>query len=191
MYYMVSVDPKHFERLIELLQEKRIPIYHERKNSGIGRSLPFGIINRRNYGLGRARNNRLFPEHYKEIIKIAKIINPDLKYTSFMLNDNYKSLPHRDKNNDGISCIVGFGDYINGELNVEGNKYDIKYKPLHMDASEQLHFTEEWEGKRYSLVFFRIKLKNPIKEKYKEYGFFEMDEALGVYEDADCFHKLS
>lgn len=187
----VAIDPKHFEKLLELLQKKRVEVYYERKNSGVGRSLPFGIINRRNFGLGRSRNNKRYPEHYKEMLKIADIINPDCKWTSIMLNDNYKSLPHYDSNNDGISCIVGFGDYENGELNIEGKKYDIRYKPLHMDASSQLHFTEEWTGSRYSLVFFRVKLRNPVKEKYKDFGFKEMDDALGTYDDADSKHKLS
>lgn len=187
---MSLIEAEHFDRLVELLKNKPIEIYRERKNSGIGRSLPFGIINRRNYGLGRSRNNRRYSEHYKEMLKIADLINPNCKWTSIMMNDNYKALPHRDKNNDGISCIVGFGDYIDGELNVEGEKIDIKYKPYHMDASIQTHFTEEWTGCRYSLVFFRIKLKNPVKEKYKEWGFKDMEDALGEYLDLDSNHKL-
>lgn len=187
---MTSIDPIHFEKLIELLKKKPIEVYHERKNSGVGRSLPFGIINRRNYGLGRSRNNRRYPEHYKEMLKIAKVLKIDCDWTSIMMNDNYGTLPHKDKNNDGTSCIVGFGDYTGGELNVEGIKYDIKYKPLHMDASEQLHFTEPWSGCRYSLVFFRIKLKKPVSEKYKSFNFDMLEEALGIYEDADCKHKL-
>ena len=186
----MTIDPIHFERLVELLKKKPIEIYRERKNSGVGRSLPFGIINRRNYGLGRSRNNRRYPEHYTEMLKIAELINPNCKWTSIMMNDNYKALPHRDKNNEGISCIVGFGDYTDGELNVEDKKIDIKYKPYHMDASIQTHFTEKWSGCRYSLVFFRIKLKNPVKEKYKEWGFKELNDALGEYEDAAINHCL-
>ena len=188
---MATIDPIHFERLIELLKKKRIEVYHERKNSGVGRSLPFGILNRRNFGLGRSRNNKRYPEHYKEMLKIAEHLKIDCKWTTIMLNDNYKSLPHYDSNNDGVSCIVGFGDYVGGELNIENEKYDIRYKPLHMDASIQKHFTEDWTGSRYSIVFFRIKLKNPVKDKYKDWGFYEMDEALGTYDDADCRHKLS
>jgi len=187
---MTTVDPVHFEKLIELLKKKPIEIYHERKNSGVGRSLPFGIINRRNYGLGRSRNNKRYPEHYAEMLKISEILKIDCKWTSIMINDNYKALPHKDKNNEGVSCIVGFGDYEGGELNVEGKKYDIRYKPLHMDASQQEHFTEDWTGSRYSLVFFKIKLKKSVKQKYDTWGFKEMNEALGVYDDIDSKHKL-
>lgn len=188
---MTTIDPQHFTKLITLLQQKPIEIYTERKNSGVGRSLPFGIINRRNFGLGRSRNNKRYPLHYAEMLKIAEIINPDCLWTSIMCNDNYKALPHKDKNNDGVSCIVGFGDYTSGELNIEGQKYDIRHTPLHMDASIQEHSTEPWTGCRYSLVFFRVKLKNPIKEKYESWGFKEMDAALGTYSDADSLHKLT
>lgn len=187
---MTSIDPKIFEPLLDLLKRRPIEVYHERKNSGVGRSLPFGIINRRNFGLGRSRNNKRYDKHYKEMLKIARKLKIDCKWTSIMLNDNYKSLPHYDANNDGISCIVGFGDYENGELNIEGTKYDIKYKPLHMDASKQLHYTEDWTGSRYSIVFFRIKLFNPVKEKYKDLDFWDMDDILGDYDDADSKHKL-
>jgi len=188
---MTEIDPEHFVRLIELLKKKPIEVYYQRNNSGVGRSLPFGIINRRNFGLGRSRNNRRYPEHYKEMLKIAELIKPDFKWTSIMMNDNYKSQPHRDKNNDGISCIVGFGDYTKGELDVEGKKFDIKYKPLHMMAGDQTHFTEDWEGSRYSLVLFRCKLTKKVKEKYGGLGFKELDELLGTYTDRDCNHKLS
>lgn len=187
---MVSVEPEIFERLIKLLQEKPIEVYHERKNSGVGRSLPFGIINRRNFKMGHSRNNKRYSEHYKEMLKIAKKIKMDVKWTSIMLNDNYKSLPHRDANNDGVSCIVGFGDYTGGELNIEDKTFDIKYKPLHMDASIQTHFTEDWTGCRYSIVFFRIKMFKNVKEKYKEMDFWDMNALLGEYDDAAINHRL-
>jgi hypothetical protein len=189
---MSDCDPVLFERLLELLKAKPIEIYYKRVNSsGVGRTLPFGIVYRRHFGLGRAKNNKKYPEHYKELLKIADKLKIDCNWTSIMLNDNYKSLPHVDANNDGVSCIVGFGDYEQGEINVENEKYDIKYKPLHMDASKQIHFTEEWIGSRYTIIFFRVKLKNPNKEKYKHYGFKEMNEALGEYDDNDSNHCLN
>lgn len=181
-----------FDRLIELLKEKPLHIhYKRRKNAGIGRTLPFGIIYRRHFGLGRSSNNRKYPEHYKELLKIAQQLNIDCNWTSIMLNDNFKSAPHIDKENDGISCIVGFGDYENGEINVESKKYNIKYTPLHMDASTQLHYTEDWIGSRYTIIFFRVKLKKPAKDKYMNYGFKEMNDLLGDYDDADIHHQLN
>ena len=187
---MTTLDPVHFERLIELLQKRPLQMNRERKNSGVGRSIAFGIIYRRNLGLGRARYNKIYPEVYSEILKITKLINPDVNYTSFQLNDNYRSSPHVDANNDGTSCIIGFGDYTGGEINVDGKKYNIRYTPLHMDASIQLHYTEPWEGCRYSLVIFRGKLKKPCKGKYDDWTFTQMNDALGDYTDSDTLHKL-
>jgi hypothetical protein len=184
------MDPELFTPLIQLLKKKPIEVYHERKNSGVGRSLPFGILNRRNFGLGRSRNNKRYPKHYEEMLKLAEHINPDFKWTTIMLNDNYKAAPHRDKNNDGISVIVGFGDYEGGELDIEGKKYNIRYNPLHMDAETQTHSTDDWTGCRYSMVLFKIKLQKPVKEKYGDCGFKELDDALGTYSDADSKHKL-
>jgi len=61
---------------------------------------------------------------------------------------------------------------------------------LHMDASAQEHFTEPWTGSRYSFIMFKIKLKKPVKEKYQTWGFKELNDALGDYDDADSNHKL-
>lgn len=188
---MSTIDPSHFEKLIELLKKRPLQINKERKNSGIGRSLAFGIIYRRKFGLGRARANRIYPEVYQEILKIVKLINPDVNYTSFQLNDNYPSKPHVDKNNDGQSCIVAFGDFSGGEINIEGKKYDIKYKPLHMDASTQVHYAEPWEGSRYSLVIFRGKMKKPCKGKYDNHTLQQLEDILGVYDDSDNLHRIT
>jgi hypothetical protein len=185
------MDPKLFEPLIQLLKDKPIEIYRERKNSGVGRSLPFGILNRRNYGLGHSRNNTRYTEHYKELLKLSEIIPMTFKYTTIMLNDNYKTLPHKDKNNDGISLIVGFGDYEGGNIDIEGKEYDIRYKPLEMDAETMLHSTMPWTGSRYSIVFFRIKLQKSVKDKYNGWTFKELNDALGVYSGPSSEHKLT
>lgn len=184
------MDEKLFEPLLNALKKKRIEVYSERYNSGKGRSLPFGILNRRNYGLGRSRNNKRYPEHFQEALKLADIIASDIKWTTIMINDNYLALPHKDKNNDGESWIVAFGDYTGGELNVEGVKHDIRYKPFKMNAETQEHWVEPWTGNRYSIVFFRIKLKGSVKDKYKDYTYKMFDDALGTYSDADSLHKL-
>ena len=185
------MDTTLFEPLLDALKKRRIEVYNERYNSGKGRSLPFGIINRRNYGVGRSRNNKRYPRHYEEALKLGELIASDIPWTTIMINDNYQSLPHYDKGNDGESWVVGFGDYEGGELNVENTKIDIKYKPYKMFAGEKQHWTEPWTGNRYSIVFFRIKLCNKsIAEKYKDYTFKQMDAILGTYEDADSNHKL-
>ena len=42
-------------------------------------------------------------------------------------------IAHKDKNNVDTSIIFGLGDYTGGELNVEGEKFDIHYKIIEFD----------------------------------------------------------
>ena len=55
------------------------------------------------------------------------------------------------------SLIVGLGTYAGGELVVEGEKKDIRYKPVEFDGWNQRHWTMPFTGERYSLVWFTPK----------------------------------
>ena len=68
--------------------------------------------------------------------------------------------PHVDKGGDGtsgqrgLSLIVGLGDYAGGALGVEDAVHDIRYRPLEFDGYTQRHYSEEFEGERFSVVWF-------------------------------------
>ena len=53
-----------------------------------------------------------------------------------------------------MSMIYGLGDYTGGAICVEGTASDIRYVPLEFDGWRQRHWTEPYEGERYSLVWF-------------------------------------
>lgn len=55
--------------------------------------------------------------------------------------------------------IVGLGDYSGGELFVEGEKYDIRYKPIEFDGCKLRHWTARFRGERFSLVWFTPETK--------------------------------
>tara|TARA_R110000764_G_scaffold130246_4_gene218028 strand:+ start:1833 stop:2408 length:576 start_codon:yes stop_codon:yes gene_type:complete len=80
------------------------------------------------------------------------------------INRNWWSPPHKDSGNVGISSIIGLGDYEGGETVVEYPKehieYDIKNKFVSFNGSRYTHWTKPFEGKRYSLVFYKHKLSN-------------------------------
>jgi len=80
------------------------------------------------------------------------------------INRNWWSPAHFDSGNVGSSWIVGLGDYTGGETSVDYKthieKYDIKNKFVKFDGSKYLHWTEKFEGKRYSLVFYTHKKSN-------------------------------
>ncbi len=78
------------------------------------------------------------------------------------INRNWWAPPHRDNGNVGISHIIGLGDYEGGETVVEypenHTEYDIKNKFASFNGSRYTHWTKPFDGKRYSLVFYKHKL---------------------------------
>lgn len=53
-----------------------------------------------------------------------------------------------------VSMIVGLGDYLQGEIGVEGTYHGIRYKPLEFDGWKLRHWTNVYHGERFSLVWF-------------------------------------
>lgn len=53
-----------------------------------------------------------------------------------------------------VSMIVGLGDYLQGEIGVEGTYHGIRYKPLEFDGWKLRHWTKVYHGERFSLVWF-------------------------------------
>jgi hypothetical protein len=164
-----ALDPSIFEALLNAYRRHRIPVYSERKNSGQGQSQSIGILSRRNYGIGESRNNEKFADILVEARKLAKIICPEINFTTMMLNVNYEASPHRDKNNIGASCVVGFGDYEGGDLKIGDTEYSIRHRPLTFEAANNTHSVASiTSGTRYSIVFFRQRFPRKFYEKYSE-----------------------
>ena len=167
MLHSDPYDPAVFNDLLTAYKAATIPLYYERKNSGSGRSQSIGILPRRNYGVGESRNNEKYKDILREARKLAKVVCPDLNYTTIMLNVNYEATPHRDKNNDGESCVVAFGDYEGGELEANGNLYSLRYRSLHFRAADTTHSVKPiTSGTRYSVVFFRPRFPREFVKKY-------------------------
>lgn len=167
-----QLDPALFEGVLREISRVTIGKNSERENSGKGRTQVIGIISRRNYGVGEARNNDRYPDLLREARALAEKICPDINYTCVQLNHNYEAAPHRDKNNDGTSLVVAFGDYEGGELEIQDDSgeyraHDIRYRPLRFRASERTHRVNAvTSGNRYSIVFFRPRFHRPFVAKY-------------------------
>lgn len=105
-------------------------------------------------------------QKYKYIHLLARniMLKEDniFEYTTIQFNKNHQCAKHKDKKNQGVSYIVGLGDYTGGRLIVydeDGNNpeyIDIKNKFYKFDGSKYPHETEPFEGERYSLVYFNI-----------------------------------
>lgn len=96
-------------------------------------------------------------QHFINVLKhFMKIHQPEWKFTSISINHNFQTKPHKDGQNVGHSIIFAIGDYTGGELCVEGQLHDIKHKFVKFNGSEKEHWTNEFEGDRWSFVFYNL-----------------------------------
>lgn len=156
---VINKDDDLIKKLENILASSKLLVNKKRLNSGIGISQTFGKYRvRKKLGLFESKNNSKYPELYNVLLEFyEKYIKEHLpEYTSIQVNKNYKTLPHIDKNNAGISYIVGLGNYNGGNLIVNSYKHDIHYKPLMFDGKKWIHYTDDYIGDRYSLVFFKL-----------------------------------
>ena len=105
--------------------------------------------------------NALFPELRAALARLERRIAPHrAPSAAYCVNRQTVFKPHVDKGGDGtsgqrgLSLIVGLGDYAGGALGVEDAVHDIRYRPLEFDGYTQRHYSEEFEGERFSVVWF-------------------------------------
>mgnify|MGYP003657918929 FL=1 len=103
-----------------------------------------------------------YTQLFDESVNFMKSLDNDFKFTSIQYNKNQQAKKHIDKNNVGISTIIGLGDYTGGELIVydkDGNNpvlHDIKNKPLKFNGSLYPHETAPFEGERFTLIYYSL-----------------------------------
>jgi hypothetical protein len=153
----------------ELLHKTIIPLNYKRSNMsgyrytgndkrryGFGiRSVTLGEV--RDYNTGGKRVSNFTKNNlklYNLIVEYGKTIT-DIPFKSICINKNTVAEPHLDRNNKGVSCIVGLGDYSGGELVYGTEKVNIHKNPIHFDGSKILHYSLPFDGTRYSLIFFQ------------------------------------
>lgn len=80
------------------------------------------------------------------------------KFNSVYVNRNTVCKKHLDSKNIGESLLVGLGNYTGGETVLYGNNeekhFNISSYSLIFNGAKIEHSSEEFNGKRYSLVFF-------------------------------------
>lgn len=132
--------------------------------------------------------NELFPELVQAVFDLEEALagshviqqvqrldprNGETKSTSrevsshCAINCNAQFTPHVDSGRgagQSLSMIVGLGDYVGGQLGVEGVSYDIRYQPLEFDGWRLRHWTKPFEGERFSLVWFTPEMKGDEKD---------------------------
>eukprot|EP00930_Biecheleria_cincta_P049347 TRINITY_DN34561_c0_g1_i1.p1 TRINITY_DN34561_c0_g1~~TRINITY_DN34561_c0_g1_i1.p1 ORF type:complete len:477 (+),score=62.96 TRINITY_DN34561_c0_g1_i1:190-1620(+) len=172
------------ESVLEVLRLIEVPPNFTRKNvMPAGQEYVQGLmLGLYVYGgsVGLSAKTSKHPWLTKLLIGALRAVAADFPFTSIQLNYNYASRPHVDKNNLGTSFIVGLGDYTGGELWVHDESGDSKWtmrgeqdvtafyhvgRELNGQSLQirnawtifdgnKLHWTNEFEGERYSVIYF-------------------------------------
>jgi tRNA U38,U39,U40 pseudouridine synthase TruA len=120
--------------------------------------------------------NSLFPDLAEEVFKLEELLALSqlpradgsggvvvdvaasrAPSTHCAVNANAEFTPHVDSGRglgQTLSMIVGLGDYLGGEIMIEGNGHDVRYQPLQFDGWHLRHWTGPCKGRRFSLVWF-------------------------------------
>ncbi len=145
-----------FAAILAEINRKPVPVNYDRRDAGKGRSQAFGLQRRWSYRPYLSRNCWMRPELWALLQEFAQKFVP-AGWDAVQVNDNYKSAPHKDKGNHGQSYIVSFGDYTGGKLCLDPDvKIDTNHQAWTFNGSEITHWTDPWEGRRLTLVFYKI-----------------------------------
>lgn len=108
-------------------------------------------------------------DFHPDFINVARefrdLYFPEFMFSQIQINKNYRVGPHLDSSNVGESVLCAFGDYTGGEIFIDvGSKIitkDPRDKPIKFNGSIYKHWVNNFEGTRYSLVFFHNLKKYP------------------------------
>jgi hypothetical protein len=185
----MSIPKEAFEPIYQELKRKPLERNDYRLKSGSGISQSFGIVNKRSLPPDYSRQSWLRPTLHKLLWEFgAQYV--DVSFNSVTVNMNYRADKHRDKNNTGESWLCAFGNYQKGRLLIhEGDlsgAHDICYTPIKTDFSKVLHSVEEFEGERFSLVYYTFARKGiipvlppcSVREENGQSVFYRGDEKI-------------
>lgn len=149
------------EEVLDILKNTKFPKNTNRKNisNKSVECFALGLVPYRGQyfcdykTFGDSRFNKKYTLLYDKLRDLIKNYDNTFKYTTIQVNKNVVCNPHKDKNNVGLSYIIGLGDYLDGELIIENQKFDIKNKFLLFDG-KMTHYNNVFIGDRYSIIYF-------------------------------------
>ncbi len=120
--------------------ESRLSAYSF-KEGGRGASGSFSVGFMPGDQCSQPKANSLFPDLVKAAFQLEMALCPDrIPSSTIAINRNAQFRPHTDNGagaGQSTSLIVGLGNYVGGELVVEGAKKDIRYKAVEFDGWKQ------------------------------------------------------
>jgi len=179
MLELPELDESAFKDLLAHLTDKRISVNRYRSKVGEGRSQAFGMVRKRSQAPDLSRQSWLDAKLHHLLMKFA-LVNVTIPFTSIQVNDSYLCAPHKDTHNFGDSYIVGFGPYTGGELvlkNPTDVEYNIRHRPILFNGSEIEHYTKQFTGRRFTIVYHTLVSppKFPMIRKLEDYEAVVVD----------------
>ena len=156
-----TIDSSAFDDIITELKRQPLQKNEYRTKAGSGRSQAFGVVGRRCLLPDYSRQCWLRPYLYKLLLDFGEKY-VQIPWNAITLNQGYKADKHRDKHNRGDSFLVAFGDFTGGDLMIhEGDlsgNHCIRHQPIITDFSKVLHSVADFEGERYSVVYYYFEM---------------------------------
>jgi len=168
---MNPIPQTAFDEIQKEIERRSLQQNNYRLHSGKGRSQAFGLVNRRCLNPDFSRQCWIRPYLYKLLLDFGDTyVRPaGVDFNAITVNENYAATKHRDKHNTGNSFLVAFGSFTGGALVIhEGDLsgvHDVCFKPIITDFSKVYHSVNEFDGKRFSLVYYTLVSKRPLPEE--------------------------
>jgi hypothetical protein len=159
--------PSLYRDVDRLLQSYRIP-ESVCKGKSKGRRQTFGVVAHifKHYKPpAQSSMNRKYPELYSALRRLGDQIVP-FAYDAITVNQNNVMPPHKDTGNLGSSILVTGGDYTGGYFVLEGSPVETKYTPVCFNGDTHLHWNEPFEGRRWSIIYFKIQVPSKFLPLY-------------------------
>jgi len=159
------------------------------KEKQSGRSLTFGIINRRNQTCEYSRNNWLRGELYSSLLQFGeKYVTVPWDTVSVSFGTNCQL--HRLKNSKGLCFTVATGNFTGGDLTVTSGDLSgstcIFHKPVTCDFSKHPFKLEDFTGERIVLFFYKFHSKRQkelpkwdLRQEKGEWVFYRGETKMG------------
>jgi hypothetical protein len=133
-----------------------------------GRTITLGFGDTR-HGIKEYATNKKYRDVLVAVCRLANSILPvGWSYNGITLNHNIHARRHTDSKNTGISYILGIGTFTGGEIKVfapDGSgstAHDLHDQAVGFNGGLLEHETADFEGERYTMVFYKQRWEGTI-----------------------------